>query len=80
VSTGNGFAWQPGWVSGVQEPAAFGTGDFNGDGKTDIVSYESSSASFQVGLSTGASFSWRPNWLTGVQQPAKFGTGDFNGS
>jgi FG-GAP repeat protein len=39
VSTGSGFTWE--WaLSGIHTRSAFGTGDFDGDGKTDIVSYE----------------------------------------
>ncbi|MEZ5320644.1 MAG: FG-GAP-like repeat-containing protein [Microthrixaceae bacterium] len=78
MSNGSSFGWGPAWLSGVEKPAAFGVGDFNNDGRDDIVSYEASASRFKVGLSNGSSFGWGPVWLSGVEKPAAFGVGDFN--
>ena len=55
-------------------------GDFNGDGKQDILMYTTIDRIFKVGLSTGAIFEWRqwtnPNIYAGF---GLFHVGDFNG-
>jgi RHS repeat-associated protein len=79
----DGGLWRGGWCGGGG--ILFGTGDFNGDGKTDIFCHEklpTSGGNTWVALSNGAGTFldgnvWRASWCTGVRN--MFGTGDFNG-
>ena len=87
VSTGSGFVdgsvWLGGWCS--HSGASFGTGDFNGDGKTDIYCKDpivnGSNGNTWIGISSGAGFTDGSVWLGGwcSHTGATFGTGDFNG-
>lgn len=85
VSTGSGFVkqlWQP--QGGYVQPGEkWLTGDFNGDGKTDLanVFYDGGLNSIEVHVSTGSSFV-RERWQTqggGFWDSQKWIAGDFNG-
>jgi hypothetical protein len=77
LSTGSGFntyEWKGAW--GSDGPII--TGDFNGDGKTDVMMWRESTKSWTVNLSTGNGFSdyeWQGAW--GSDGPIV--SGDFNG-
>lgn len=76
-ASGSGV-WRPGW--GYDPPWA-GTGDFNGDGKDDLI-VATPTNTYAVALSSGAYFdaagtgTWLTNW---EGNPPWAGTGDFNG-
>ncbi|MBF0522507.1 MAG: hypothetical protein HQL24_05555 [Candidatus Omnitrophica bacterium] len=66
---GNSRSWQP------------TSGDFNGDGKTDVAVYNTATGEFKVALSTGSSFSAQATtWLTfsGASASWQIFTGNFN--
>jgi hypothetical protein len=77
LSTGKGFnqeEWKGGWGS----DGPIFTGDFNGDGKTDVMMWRDSTKSWTVNLSTATGFNtleWGGAW--GSDGPII--TGDFNG-
>jgi len=83
LSTGSGFGptvmWHDWFCLGDEIPLV---GDFNGDGKDDIISFAGvASGDVYVALSTGSSFSgtgvkWDDDFYTFNQIP---GVGDFNG-
>ncbi|MFH1691505.1 MAG: RHS repeat-associated core domain-containing protein [Candidatus Omnitrophota bacterium] len=56
-------------------------GDFNGDGRTDVGAYNSSTGELQVALSTGTSFSSAGTWFTLPNPSASWQllSGNFNG-
>jgi hypothetical protein len=84
LSTGSGFVgtgvkWHDYFAAGSEIPAV---GDFNGDGRDDIVTFtRGSAADVYVALSTGSNFTgtgwkWHDYFAVGSEIP---GTGDFNG-
>ncbi|WP_158888180.1 FG-GAP-like repeat-containing protein [Amycolatopsis anabasis] len=86
-STGSGFANAAAAAAKGKRVAAMSSwdellsGDFNGDGKADLVSFSASdSKSVEVALSTGSGFAaetlWHGNFPTSYQYTA---VGDFNG-
>ena len=88
TSNGAGLGtWgQIGSVTGVSgPPAAIGVGDWNGDGKADLIATESTSASsyrIMLGTSNGSGLGIWNNIgsVTGVSgPPAAIGVGDWNG-
>ena len=76
---GNGAKWHDYFCMGSEIPL---TGDFNGDGKSDIVSFTRGNAGdVFVALSDGSKFKgtgakWHDNFCTGTEIPL---VGDFNG-
>ncbi len=79
VAAANGDLWRSSWCG---DGGAFGTGDFNGDGKTDIFCHVPGTT--WVSLSSGTAFLagsngdvWRGNGWCG--EGASVRTGDFNG-
>jgi RHS repeat-associated protein len=79
------FAQSPAQWSGVSVSLGFFPGDYNGDGKTDLL-YQSSPYNLHVILSTGNSFSNSQLWYSesnGIpynEQPyGRIMAGDFNG-
>jgi hypothetical protein len=85
LSTGSGFTTQL-WSSGVAPGAPIGaqcvTGDFNGDGRTDVACYTQSNGVWAIGLSSGSGFVTQ-QWSSGVAPTGpvsqQCATGDFNG-
>jgi RHS repeat-associated protein len=78
----DGSLWRSGWCTGVR--SIFGTGDFNGDGKTDIfckTPNNNTPGTTWVAVSSGSAFIngnvWLSNWCG--HSGAIFGTGDFSG-
>ena len=82
---GDGFAAVQTW-SGLNlgaNPTANFLGDFNGDGKIDILAFADTTVPMMewVHISTGAGFTrtqWGLNWFSGAA-PQWFYVGDFNG-
>jgi hypothetical protein len=75
---GTGTIWHGDFASGNETPAV---GDFNGDGKDDIVTFvKGTSGDVYVALSTGSGFGigirWHDLFSTGGEIP---GVGDFTG-
>jgi len=77
-----GGLWLTGWVTacGAGKPV---TGDFNGDGRTDLGCYNKVGNVFHVALSNGSGFGALTNWSsplcpTGPSKPG-LAVGDFNG-
>ncbi|MFY0565417.1 FG-GAP-like repeat-containing protein [Archangium lansingense] len=87
LSTGNGFT-SSAWMTDVDQMDSDGnnyvvTGDFNGDGKTDIAHTRPRWNAWKVRLSTGNGFT-SLHWGTDIDQLETDGhnrvvTGDFNG-
>jgi hypothetical protein len=77
--SGTGVKWHDFFAVGAETPLV---GDFNGDGKDDIVTFtRGAAADVYVALSTGSSFSgtgvkWHDFFAVGSETPA---VGDFNG-
>jgi hypothetical protein len=77
--SGTGVKWHDFFALGAETPLV---GDFNGDGKDDIVTFtRGAAADVYVALSTGSSFSgtgvkWHDFFAVGSETPA---VGDFNG-
>ncbi len=76
--TGDGVRWHDYFAAGEEIPL---TGDFDGDGRTDIVTFtRGEPADVYVALSTGSGFGagtrWHDHFATGTEIPA---VGDFNG-
>ncbi|ONH59900.1 hypothetical protein CcI49_14360 [Frankia sp. CcI49] len=82
LSTGYGFdpatLWQDSFAAGSEYPAI---GDFNGDGRDDIVSFtHSSAADVYVALSTGSGFAGSTKWQDYFALESEYpGVGDANG-
>jgi hypothetical protein len=84
-STGTGLAAPTQWITtwGWDSTSAWVTGDFNGDGRTDIATVwnDGGTNTFAMRLSTGSSFTvstWLPN-SGGWASTPKFYGGDFDG-
>ncbi|MGA5303764.1 FG-GAP repeat domain-containing protein [Nucisporomicrobium flavum] len=77
--SGTGWKWHNYFAVGTELPSV---GDFNGDGRDDIVTFtRGSAADVYVAFSTGSSFSgtgwkWHNYFAVGTEIP---GTGDFTG-
>ncbi|HET6999516.1 MAG TPA: VCBS repeat-containing protein, partial [Solirubrobacterales bacterium] len=68
-------------LSGMSKPVAMDLGDFNADGKTDIISAESEGGGlyrYMVGFSTGSGISSWVKVKSGMSYPEKMGIGDFD--
>lgn len=79
-SSGSGPASGNVWFSGYAKPDWAGTGDFNGDGKTDLAWYESwNNGTLKVLFSNGTSYSSSIVWFSGFGKPKWAGVGDFTG-
>ena len=81
TSSGGGVSsWNT--VLSASPPAEVGSGDFNGDGKTDIVSVEPEGGAtyrYMLGISSGSGVSSWSKVLSGMSQPTVIGVGDFTG-
>jgi hypothetical protein len=69
------------WLSAVGVGAHYEIGDFNGDGKSDILFAYDWSGTWRndVALSTGSAFAPNDLWLGGTDPQATYGVGDFDG-
>lgn len=81
LSDGTKFIPQAPWLNNWAKGTSSSTwrvmvGDFNGDGKTDILATDS--VSVQVALSTGSSFVPQSPWLINQRKGVVY-AGDFNG-
>ncbi|MCE9599209.1 MAG: FG-GAP-like repeat-containing protein [Spirochaetia bacterium] len=82
------FSWQEGtthlqppltaWGTGFAQDGNQQLGDFNGDGKTDILRFRSD-GSVDVWVSSGSGFPTMVSWGTGFAQDANQRLADFNG-
>jgi hypothetical protein len=82
LSNGSGFQPPSDWLLNQGQGAQIFVGDFNGDGKADLLfSWTDSSGTFHnsVALSDGSSFRDATDWLLNQGQGAQIFVGDFNG-
>lgn len=83
LSSGKKFVNPKKWSPAGDYGNGFLTGDFNGDGYTDILRHKSllggTLGTIEVGLSNGRSFNEITRWSTAGNRYKKFLVGDFNG-
>ena len=81
TSTGDSFMTPDSWVTGLGDYSSIPlAGDFNGDGKDDIASFNIADGNIVVGQSNGSCFSNQGQWITdfGINSIKQL-TGDFDG-
>jgi hypothetical protein len=78
LSTGSNFAALSEWAT-WSTTYATSYGDVDGDGRKDIIGWNSSTGARQVALSTGTGFGAPSNWGTGLASTVKFDLADVNG-
>jgi hypothetical protein len=80
LSTGSSFAWSGDWLTDAGMGIEHRIGDFNGDGRSDVLFAYDDGSHFRnsVALSTGSSFAWSGDWLTDAGMGAQYSIGDFN--
>jgi hypothetical protein len=78
-STGTAMAGASPWFSNIAKADWSGHGDFNGDGRTDVIWYVASTGTARVLFSTGTGFSQPVTWFTGYAKPDWAQVGDFTG-
>jgi hypothetical protein len=79
-SDGSKFNSEVLWFSGSLAFTCMKTGDFNGDGRCDILFHNYNSTETAVYLSTGNNFDYAGCWLTNWGHPDYvWGSGDFDG-
>jgi len=80
LSKGVGFTNVGDWLPNNGQGAAYHVGDFNGDGKSDILFAYSDGVAWHnsVALSNGVSFMNVGDWLPNNGQGAAYHVGDFN--
>jgi hypothetical protein len=84
VALSNGSSFLPGsdWLINQGQGSQVFVGDFNGDGKSDLLfSWTDDAGNFHnsVAISTGSSFAGAQDWLMNQGQGAQIYVGDFNG-
>jgi hypothetical protein len=68
------------WIKNFGGPGGTLTGDFNGDGKTDLAGWNDAASAWHVALSTGSLFEPSAGfWITDFGTPGAMLTGDFDG-
>jgi hypothetical protein len=79
LSTGESFVKDYVWTYTNPGSDGYTVGDYNGDGKDDILTYDPISMESRVCLSTGSEFLSPSVWFTGHNGMDGWYTGDFNG-
>jgi predicted secreted protein len=88
LSTGSNFVYTgPTWLHGELYESSYPyrssyplAGDWNGDGRTDILVYYPDDGNWEVALSTGSNFVYSGNWLGGQLYRSSYPlAGDWNG-
>src|ERR1700674_798430 len=81
VALSTGFRFDPSgasWITDFGAPGIMLTGDFNGDGKTDIAGWNEPAKAWHVALSTGHGFDSSAGfWIRNFGAPGTVFTGDF---
>ena len=80
ASSGTGISSWTSVLSGMSAPTAMDVGDFNADGKADIVAaeLEGGSYSYRVGFSSGGGISSWSKVLGGMSAPTNMAVGDID--
>ncbi len=79
LSTGTAFVKDYIWVYADPGSEGYTVGDFNGDGKDDMLIYDTASLESRVYVSSGSEFLLPSVWFTGHNGMDGWYTGDFNG-
>lgn len=80
LSQGSSFAQATTWITAFGDSSVTPLlGDFNGDAKTDICIFNSTTGDWRVATSTGTSFFNEDRWSIGVGAGLTPISGDFNG-
>ncbi len=81
LSTGSGFSGWTTWLSGTFDGLTHHVGDFNGDGRADMLRLDNlpSPDELVVALSTGSAFSGWSTWLSGTFVGLTHLVGDVDG-
>ena len=80
LSNGNTFVDSGAWATGIGSPDWAATGDVNGDGKADLVWYESANnAGVTVMLGSAHGYVWDRQWVTGLGRPDWAALADVTG-
>ena len=88
TSYGNGFGGAMQWsTDGKMTPNGYGgytypltrTGDFNGDGLTDVISVNPQDGKAYVWISNGSGFDFHPDWFPNGGFCSRFDLADLNG-
>jgi hypothetical protein len=77
--TNNYFISPVKWTDATFGDDGWYTGDFDGDGRTDLMRFTEINMRSEVLLSTGTAFAAPVNWLTAVNGDDGWHIGDFNG-
>src|SRR5262249_5571257 len=74
------FEQQPDpWIAGLEKPDWAAAGDFDGDGKSDVLVYDGGAHAFTLLRSTGAKLESAGTWLDGFGSADWAAVADFDG-
>ena len=79
LSSGSDFAAESNWITADHGADGWYVGDFNGDGRSDLLRYVPGVSGAQVFLSNGSNFIYSGSWTGAGNGVDGWYLGDFNG-